>query len=132
MRYVSVMPRRRRVLLVEDDDDLRRLFRVALVLAQFEVFEARGGFEALRHLDAHPPDIVVLDLMLPGLDGYAVRSELEAHAHLRSIPVVVVTGNPPPEPERLNARCLLTKPVSATQLVTAVEQCLAGGSPSPA
>jgi CheY-like chemotaxis protein len=126
-----MMLRPRRVLLVEDDDDLRRLFRVALTLANYEVFEARGGFEALRQLDAHPPEVVVLDLMLPGLDGYAVRSELEAHAHLRNIPVVVVTGHPPPAPERLNAKCVLTKPVSPPQLISAIEQCLASGSPSP-
>lgn len=121
---------RRRVLLVEDDDELRRLFRVALTLAQFEVFEARSGFEALRQLDADPPDIVVLDLLLPGLDGYAVRHELEAHAHLRSIPVVVVTGHPPPLSNQLNVHCLLTKPISPAQLVTAVQQCLASGSPT--
>ncbi len=124
------MLRRRRVLLVEDDDDLRQLFRVALSLAQFEVFEASGGLEALRQLDAQPPDVVVLDLMMPGLDGYAVRQELEAHAHLRSIPVVVVTGNPPASLDRLRAHCVLTKPVSTAQLVATVERCLANGSAS--
>jgi CheY-like chemotaxis protein len=125
------MPGRPLVLLVEDDDDLRASFRLALVLAQFDVSEARGGFEALRQLATHRPDVVVLDLMLPGLDGYAVRSEIEAHADLRSIPVVVVTGYPPAAPDLLNSRCVLTKPISPATLIAAVEQCLTDGSTTP-
>jgi CheY-like chemotaxis protein len=118
----------RRLLLVEDDEELRRMFRTALTLAGFEVREARGGFEALQIIDAERPDVIVLDLLLPGLDGYAVRRELEAHAHLRSIPVVVVTGNPPKTPSQLNANGLPVKPVSPARLVETVERCLASGA----
>jgi CheY-like chemotaxis protein len=118
----------RRVLIVEDDEQLRRMFRTALTLAGFEVREARSGFEALQIIDADRPDVIVLDLLLPGLDGYAVRRELEAHAHLRSIPVVVATANPPQTPAQLNAKCLLVKPVSPARLVETVERCLASGA----
>ena len=120
--------RPRKVLVVEDDDDLRRLYRSWLTLADFSVREARGGFEALRLMDHDPPDIVVLDLMMPGVDGYAVRLELEAHAHTRSIPIVVVTAAPPADPGVLNVRCVLVKPVLAIDLVAAVKRCLASGS----
>jgi DNA-binding response OmpR family regulator len=118
------------VLLVEDDGDLRRLFRTALSLAMFTVHEARDGFEAIRRLDVDPPDIVVLDLMMPGLDGFAVRRELEANAHTRNIPVVIVTSLPADEVAHLNVECVLTKPVMPQDLVAAVRRCLAsaGGS----
>ena len=68
------------------------MYRTALRVAGYLVQEAADGFEALRSLDADPPDLVVLDLPLPRLDGYAVRQELKSQAHTRHIPIVVVTG----------------------------------------
>jgi CheY-like chemotaxis protein len=81
------------VLVVEDDDELRRLYRQALVIAGYAVKEARGGFEALQHLDNHRPDVVLLDLLMPGVDGFTVRNELAAQAHTKDIPIVVITGS---------------------------------------
>src|SRR5688572_2247427 len=106
------MALRRTVLIVEDDEGLRRVYRHALSLEGFDVAEARGGFEALRHLDQEKrPDIIVLDLGLPGVDGFAVREELAGPAHLRDIPIVVVTGATE-NLERLNVDCVLKKPAT--------------------
>jgi CheY-like chemotaxis protein len=126
--YVVEMDSRRSVLIIEDDDELRRFYRHALSMAGFDVREARGGFEALRRLDSDPPDIVVLDLLMPGVDGFTVRQELASHAHTRSIPLVVVTGIAE-NLEHLDATCLLRKPVAPDDLVIAVKKCLASGSP---
>jgi two-component system, cell cycle response regulator len=115
------------VLIVEDDDDLRRLFRLALTLAHFNVSEARGGLEALRQLDIDPPDLVVLDLVMPHVDGFTVRRELELHPHTRHIPVVVVTAIPAQD-VYLAANCWLTKPVSPDELVAAVKGVLGAES----
>jgi|SRR5687767_11052176 CheY-like chemotaxis protein len=120
------MPLRRTVLIVEDDEDLRRVYRHALGLEGFDVHEARGGFEALRHLDQTRPDVIVLDLGLPGLDGFAVREELAGPAHLRDIPIVIVTGSTE-NLERLNVDCVLKKPAAPDELVQAVRRCLASG-----
>lgn len=117
-----------RVLVVEDDEHLRHLYRSALTVAGFQVREARGGFEALKMLDASPVDIVVLDLMLPGVDGFTVREELAANAHTRSIPIVVVTGARG-DLDHLEVPCLLHKPITPEQLVQAVRNCLAVMSP---
>ena len=113
------------ILVVEDDVPLRQLYRTALRMAGFYVTEAGDGWEALRALDADPPDLVVLDLGLPRVSGYAVRAELAAQTHTRHIPIVVVTGT---EPQGgLDVPCLLRKPVEPDDLVAAVNKCLAAG-----
>lgn len=122
------MPGGKTVLIVEDDDELRRLYRQALALAGYEVREARGGFEALRHLDNRPPDVVVLDLMMPGVDGFTVRNELAAQAHTRDIPIVVITGSTE-DLQWLDVRCVLRKPAPPDQVVEAVGRCLRSGAP---
>lgn len=111
------------ILVVEDDVDLRAMYRTALRVAGFFVIEAGDGLQALRALDADPPDLVVLDLGLPTVSGYAVSAELAAQSHTRRIPVVVVTGT---EPQGvLDVDCLLRKPVDPEILVAAVSKCLA-------
>lgn len=121
--------RRQTILIVEDDEDLRRLFRTALSLAGFDVIEAGDGMEALRWIDHSPPDLVILDLMLPRLSGLAVQQELAAQAVTREIPIVVITGSTITEGE-LQVACFLRKPVSPDQLIDAVRNCLASGSNS--
>ena len=120
------MSRQQRVLIVEDDPDWRRLLRNALMLAGYDVQEARGGFEALRRLDSAPPDLVVLDLGLPGIDGYAVRDELAAHVHTREIPVVIITASTD-DLASLTVNCVLRKPVTPSAVVDAVAKCLGSG-----
>jgi CheY-like chemotaxis protein len=111
------------ILIVEDDAELRRMYSQALLMAGFLVREARGGFEALQKVDSDPPDIVVLDLSLPGLDGFTVQAELAAHAHTRSIPIVVVTGTTG-NLDELDVACVLRKPITPDNLVVAVKKCL--------
>ena len=123
------MGTRQTVLIVEDDTDLRRVYRQALSMAGYDVQEARSGFEALRTLDSNPADIVVLDLALPGVDGFMVRHELSANAHTRQIPVVVVTGVTQGL-EGLDVNCLLRKPVTPEDLVSVIRKCLAAGATS--
>jgi len=115
-------PELRIFLVVKDDAPLRAMYRTALRMAGFYVNEASNGLEALRALDSDPPDLVVLDLGLPIVSGYAVRTEIAAHSHTRNIPVVVVTGTEPDAP--LDVPCLLRKPVSPEALVAAVNKCL--------
>jgi two-component system, OmpR family, phosphate regulon response regulator PhoB len=122
---------RRSILIVEDDADLRRLYRMTLTFAGFNVREAGDGVEALRAIESERPDLVVLDLMLPALSGRAVRDELTAQAHTRDIPVVVVTGASGVEVEQVNADCVLAKPISSDQLVETVRRCLVSRRANP-
>lgn len=121
------MSERRTILVVEDDEDLRRLFRTALALAGYDVIEAGDGLEALQRIDQVLPDLVVLDLVLPGMSGLVVHQELTAQALTRQLPVVVITGAAI-DPSTLNVSCLLRKPVSPDQLIETVRKCLASGA----
>ena len=120
------MSRRRAILIVEDDMDLRRMLRYALMLDGFDVQEAGDGLDALRLLDRAVPDAVILDLGLPVVSGHAVRQEIAAQAHMRHIPVIVVTGQPGPH-DSLDVACVLQKPVSTDQLIRTVRSCIASG-----
>jgi CheY-like chemotaxis protein len=121
------MSERQTILVVEDDEDLRRLFRTALVLAGYDVVEAGDGLEALLRIDQAPPDLVVLDIVLPRLSGIAVQQEIAAQAVTRQIPIVVITGSAM-EPSEMEVACFLRKPVSPEQLVEVVGKCLHSGA----
>lgn len=121
------MSKRQTILVVEDDEDLRRLFRTALVLSGYEVMEAGDGLEALQRIDQTPPDLVVLDLLLPGVSGLIVQQEIAAQAITRHIPIVVITGSTM-DPSSLQVACFLRKPVFPDRLVEAVANCLASGA----
>ncbi|MCX5761676.1 MAG: response regulator transcription factor [Gemmatimonadetes bacterium] len=82
----------RKVLLVEDEDALRRVMKDLLEREGFIVFEAADGVKALDEIDRAAPDIVVLDLNLPKLDGYGVLSHLRARPATQDLPVIVLTA----------------------------------------
>lgn len=116
------------VLVVEDDEPLGRLFRAALGMAGFDVRIARNGLLALREIDHSPPDLIVLDLSLPYIDGLAVQQEIAGQAHTRHIPIIIVTGLTL-DLSHLDVPCVLRKPVSPDELVATVRKCLASGAP---
>lgn len=117
---------RRVILIVEDDGDLRRMFRTALTLAGFAVEEASDGAGALYRIEQKPPDLVVLDLGLPTVSGLIVHQEIAAHAHTRSIPVVIVTGSTM-NLDHMDVSCVLRKPVDPELLVITVRRYLQSG-----
>jgi CheY-like chemotaxis protein len=120
---VPPSPRRPAVLIVEDDPELRTLYRTALSLAGYSVVAVADGIEALRRIEADPPDIMVLDMALPRLGGRDVSIEVGSHAETSAIPIVVVTG----DARGLNTSdfaCVLQKPIDLDTLVRTVERCL--------
>jgi len=80
------------VLLVDDEDSLRKVMRDLLERDGYDVTEARDGVQALDQVDRVGPDIIVLDLNLPGLDGYGVLSHLRSRPATANIPVIVLTA----------------------------------------
>jgi DNA-binding response OmpR family regulator len=119
------------ILVVEDDIPLRQLYRTALTGAGYNVREVGDGFTALQAFETYRPHLVVLNLMLPQVNGHIVREEMLAHSHLRHIPVVVVTGAASDGPElyQLEAECILKKPIAPDALVDAVRKCLRSSAP---
>jgi type II secretory ATPase GspE/PulE/Tfp pilus assembly ATPase PilB-like protein/CheY-like chemotaxis protein len=116
------------VLLVDDEDDLRRVMRDLLEREGYTVQEARDGVQALDQVDRHAPDIIVLDLNLPGLDGYSVLSQLRSRNATRNIPVIVLTAKGDEDNEvrvfELGADDFLSKPFRARALPARLEAVL--------
>jgi adenylate cyclase len=81
-----------RVLLVEDDDATRATIRQMLTRDGWEVSEAGNGREALERLEAGRPDAIVLDLMMPEMDGFEFLAHLRNHPQWRTVPVLVATA----------------------------------------
>ena len=90
--------------------------------------EAGDGLEALRRIDSSPPDLVVLDLMLPFVGGAIVQQEIASHVFTRDIPVVIITGSGK-DLSDLQVACVLRKPVTPEELVRTVASCLTSGAP---
>jgi DNA-binding response OmpR family regulator len=82
----------RKILIVDDDAAVRGLVRDVLEIEGYEVTVAEDGFAALRRIDAERPDCVVLDVMMPGMDGHAVLSRLRAADNGSALPVVMLTA----------------------------------------
>jgi two-component system, OmpR family, alkaline phosphatase synthesis response regulator PhoP len=80
------------LLVVEDEEDILELLRYNLVKEGYRVTGALTGEEALRTARSSPPDLIVLDLMLPGMDGLTVCRELKQDARTREIPIIILTA----------------------------------------
>jgi DNA-binding response OmpR family regulator len=121
------MPTQGRVLVVDDDEGVREFLEAVLARAGFEVTGAATGEDALERAIEAPPDLVTLDVILPGIDG------LETLRRLRqaqpSIRVIMLSGHAPSrasdEALRLGARDFLRKPLEPRALELAVERALA-------
>jgi CheY-like chemotaxis protein len=118
----------RKVLLVDDEDSLRRVMKDLLEREGYAVSEARDGVQALDQVDRVGPDIIVLDLNLPGLDGYGVLSHLRSRPATSTIPVIVLTAKGDEDNEvrvfELGADDFLMKPFRARALSARLEAVL--------
>ena len=113
-----------RILVVEDERDIAALVAYHLTMEGYRVRTAEGGQEALEAAAAERPDLMVLDLMLPGYSGYDVLAELRRQPALRDVPVIILTARRE-EADRvkgleLGADDYLTKPFSPRELVLRV------------
>ena len=115
----------RYVLVVEDDRALREYYRSALQFAGFAAIAVEDGLSALQHIDSAMPRAVVLDLALPRLPGLDVQQELKARPETQHIPIVIVSGTDTSGLDPSDFACILHKPVSAAELIAAVERCVA-------
>src|SRR5437868_3666066 len=109
---------RKRVLVVDDEEDVRQFIRLMLEEAGYDVVTAVDGAQALALIDASPPDVVVLDLMMPVMDGWAVLFKLRGR---RPPAVVIVSAFADPErASRAGAVAVLAKPFRQHELVEAI------------
>lgn len=118
----------KRVLIVDDEASLRSLVRANLEVDGFEVYEAVDGLEAMDTVKNTRPDLILLDIMMPGKDGIEVLEELAADQSLRTIPVILLTAKGELEDLEkgvaLGARGHITKPFDPEQMVRTVKAAL--------
>ena len=124
----------RRILVIEDQEDNRQILRDLLTSADFEVIEAVDGEAGLAAVAAHRPDLVLMDIQLPGLDGYEATRRIKADAGLRAIPVIAVTsyGLAGDAEKARVAGCddYISKPYSPRQLLAKVREYLSPAAPT--
>jgi CheY-like chemotaxis protein len=125
------------VLVVDDREINRTLVKAVLGYRGHEMMEAGGGAEALELLGQHQPDLVVADVVMPGMDGYALARAIRAAPHTRRIPVLFYTANyliaaaTDPQADGLGIARIVTKNGDLTELVDAVEDALAETASGP-
>lgn len=121
------------VLIVDDNPDILVLLRTNLRTAGFETVEAQNGRVALAKIESNSPDVVLLDLMMPIMDGWAVLEELQGRS--RRPPVIVVTAVEAPasaeRAQRLGAAAYVTKPFNVNDLTELIRSVLSGQRPEP-
>lgn len=124
-----------RVLVIEDEDDLQQILGYNLRQCGFEVTSTQQGAEGVRLAQASPPDLVLLDLMLPDMPGTEVCRLLKSDTRTRAVPVVVLTARGE-EIDRvvgfeLGAEDYVTKPFSLRELMLRIQALLRRTSPPP-
>ena len=82
----------KRILVVEDQEDNRQILRDLLTNAGYEMLVAEDGVQALEQAEKHRPDLILMDIQLPVLDGYEATRRLKANPELKAIPIIVVTS----------------------------------------
>jgi two-component system, cell cycle response regulator DivK len=123
----------KRILVVEDQEDNRQILRDLLTSAGFEVIEAVDGEAGLASAAAHHPDLILMDIQLPVLDGYEATRRIKADAALRAIPVIAVTsyGFAGDADKARAAGCddYISKPYSPRQLLAKVREYFPAAAP---
>jgi two-component system cell cycle response regulator DivK len=117
-----------RILVVEDQEDNRQILRDLLTKNGFEIVEAENGEQALLAVAKQRPDLILMDIQLPLLDGYEATRRIKANPELRSIPIIVVTSYAlsGDEAKAREAGCdaYVTKPYSPRQLLAKIKEYL--------
>jgi two-component system cell cycle response regulator DivK len=118
----------RRILVVEDQEDNRRIIRDLLTAGGYELIEATAGDEGVAAAQRERPDLILMDIQLPGIDGYEATRRIKADPALKHIPVIAVTSYAlsGDDQKALAAGCdgYVTKPFSPKVLLAKIREYL--------
>ncbi len=114
------------ILVVEDDTNARKLMKAVLERAEYSVLTAANGEEAMQRMDTNHVDLILLDIMMPGMDGYTFSSELRAAGSV--IPILMVTAKQLPADKRKGFLAgtddYMTKPVDTEEMLLRIKALL--------
>lgn len=123
---------KKHILVVEDEESLLRLQTILLTARGYDVTGVADGVDALATIDRVKPDLVLLDIMLPGVDGFEVCRHIKEHPGCQNVPVVMLTAKRSEEDRKrglsIGASAYITKPFRSSQLLSTVEQLLEASS----
>ncbi|MCK9996294.1 MAG: response regulator [Candidatus Krumholzibacteria bacterium] len=118
-----------RILVVEDDPDLRRILKLQLESRDYVIIEAENGAEGFQSIQAEIPDCVILDLMMPVMDGFGFLKRVRSIMSTREVPILILTAS---EDERnrvrgfqYQANAYMSKPYDLEKLTDEVEKLMA-------
>jgi len=120
------------LLVVDDEDAIRTVLRLILVRAGYDVTEAESGEGALRKVREEKPDLILLDVMMPGMDGFSVCERLRADPETADLPIIMLSARTDSrsrrESRRVGATKYLTKPLAPDKLLFHIGETLAKSS----
>ena len=124
------MSNKKRILCIEDEAEMIELMRLVLEREGFEVTGAMGGEQGLKAMRQEKPDLILLDLMMPGIDGWEVYRQMRADKELAEIPVIIVTAKAQSIDKVLGLQVAkvadyITKPFGPKELIGSIERVLA-------
>ena len=123
------------VLIVEDQSDLRQLYAQELTISGFDVIEAANGLDAIAHCSSQYPDVILMDLSLPVLDGWEATRRLKSDSRTAHIPVVALTAHDGSgelqRATRAGCDWFVPKPCPPNDLIEEVRRVLARSRPYP-
>ena len=118
----------KRILVVEDQEDNRRILRDLLTSTGYEVIEAVTGDEGVTMAETQRPDLILMDIQLPDLDGYEATRRIKANSALRHIPIVAVTSyalsGDDVKAQEAGCDAYVTKPFSPRALLAKIREYL--------
>lgn len=116
------------ILVVDDEELTRKLLRLMLERDGYKIVEAEDGLVALEAVSQHQPDIVILDVMMPNLDGFATCQRLRSQPETATLPVILLSARSQQdafnEGERVGANRYMTKPISRPTLLQTINDLL--------
>ena len=117
---------RRKILIVEDSSTIRKVISITLSQKGYEIIEAGDGLEALSRLNEAKPDLILLDIILPRMDGYQILSIIRENPEFKNIPVIMLTSKDgiinKVKGKVAGSSAYLTKPFDPAQLVETIER----------
>jgi two-component system alkaline phosphatase synthesis response regulator PhoP/two-component system response regulator VicR len=120
----------KKIMAVDDERHIVRLIQVNLERSGYQVVTAFDGQEALRKVETEKPDVIVLDVMMPKMDGFEVLKRLQANPDTREIPVIMLTAKAQDADVfrgwSSGVSAYLTKPFNPLELITFVKRILSG------
>jgi CheY-like chemotaxis protein len=123
------------ILIVDDDREIVRALDIRFRSKGYRIATAYDGHRGLSAALATPPDAIILDIRMPGMDGLAMLARLRGHARMTHIPAIVLSGKredrAKSDAHALGAHCYLEKPCEPLMLMQAVQSALNGTDPNP-